>query len=368
MLGLLAAVLATAWGEYTSGQAAGTLLIVDIALGVLGCALIPLLSTRPVAGALLAAMLAAVSPAASPPATAATLNVARYRSFGTAVAVGAAGIAAHTARGVWRPVPGMSLGWWVVLVVVVYAALVGWGALAQARHALIASLEERARRAEADQEHRSAEARAAERTRLAREMHDVLAHRLSLLATYAGALEYRPDMAPQRLSEAAGVVRASAHQALDELRAVIGVLREDMAGGDGGTEAPVPTLAQLPELVAETRAVGTPVEVHADGTGPDRIPDAVGRTAYRVIQEALTNARKHAPGQPVTIALSDISEERLRIEIVNPIAPGSAAVAVPGSGTGLVGLSERVRLAGGELLHRTTSNEFRLDVSLPWPP
>jgi signal transduction histidine kinase len=103
-----------------------------------------------------------------------------------------------------------------------YAALLGWGALTQARWALVASLRERARRAEAEQGRRVAEARMLERTRIAREMHDVLAHRLSLVATYAGALEYRPDSPPEQLSRAAGVVRAGVHQAFSELREVIG--------------------------------------------------------------------------------------------------------------------------------------------------
>ena len=107
------------------------------------------------------------------------------------------------------------------------AALVGWGELSRARQALLESLREQARRAEAEQASRVAEARAAERASIAREMHDVLAHRLSLLATYAGALEYRPDAPPEQLARAAGVVRAGVHQALDELREVIGVLRDD---------------------------------------------------------------------------------------------------------------------------------------------
>ena len=107
------------------------------------------------------------------------------------------------------------------------AALVGWGELSQARQALLQSLREQAHRAESEQASRVAEARAAERASIAREMHDVLAHRLSLLATYAGALEYRPDAPPEQLARAAGVVRAGVHQALDELREVIGVLRDD---------------------------------------------------------------------------------------------------------------------------------------------
>ncbi|MBX9243627.1 sensor histidine kinase, partial [Actinotalea ferrariae] len=123
--------------------------------------------------------------------------------------------------------PGLPLGWWVVLVVLTHAALLGWGALAQAREEVLRQLADRARRAEADRDRVVRDARAEERARIAREMHDSLAHRLSLVATYAGALEQRPDATPQERATAAGVVRAGVRQALDELREVVGVLRAD---------------------------------------------------------------------------------------------------------------------------------------------
>jgi len=196
-------------------------------------------------------VLAAVSPAATPAATVGTLYVAEWRRFAVAAAVGSAGVVAGAVQGLWRPIGGLPYGWWLLLVIAVEAALVGWGQVTQARRALIVSLRERAHRAEAEQGQRVAEARAAERTRIAREMHDVLAHRLSLLATYAGAIEYRPDAPPEQLARAAGVVRAGAHQALDELREVITVLREDDGDGDG-VQRPQPGLADLPRLVEES--------------------------------------------------------------------------------------------------------------------
>ena len=143
------------------------------------------------------------------------------------MAAGGADVAAHRSAALWRPNGSLPYAWWAVLVIAAGAALVGWGQGDRARQALLASLRERARRAEAEQASRVAEARVAERARIAREMHDVLAHRLSLLATYAGALEYRPDAPPEQLARAAGVVRAGVHQALDELREVITVLRDD---------------------------------------------------------------------------------------------------------------------------------------------
>src|SRR5690606_7847514 len=145
---------------------------------------------------------------------------------------------------------------------------------------LLASLRERALRAEAEQGRRVAEARMLERTRIAREMHDVLAHRLSLLATYAGALEYRPDSPPERLSRAAGVVRTGVHQALEELREVIHVLRQE----DGDSLAgPQPLLADVPRLVEESRDAGVTVQLHEAVAGADSLPPSVSRTAYRVV-------------------------------------------------------------------------------------
>jgi signal transduction histidine kinase len=322
--------------------------------------------------------------------------------------VAGAGIGAHLIRGAWRPIAGLPYGWWAVLVCVAYAALVGWGMLIRANQALISSLRDRAERAETDQARRVAEARAAERTRIAREMHDVLAHRLSLLATYAGALAYRPDAPPEQLSRAAEVIRSGAHQALDELREVIGVLRDDelpvltdgRADGtaDGMADAmrPMPGVTDLPRLIEESRAAGMRIEAGGgawpgDGAwpggpgsealseahsvppavAPSWLPDALGRTVYRVVQEGLTNVRKHAPGAAARITLDGGPGAGLDVTIVNRLAVASGAVAgrppVPGSGTGLIGLSERLELAGGKLESGARSGEFLLHAWLPWP-
>jgi signal transduction histidine kinase len=285
------------------------------------------------------------------------------------LAVAVTGVAAHAVQGWWRPTGGLSYAWWLVLMTAAYAALVGWGALARARHALLASLRERARRAEAEQGHRVAEARVAERARIAREMHDVLAHRLSLVATYAGALEYRPDSSPEQLSRAAGVVRAGVHQALDELREVISLLgedrddREDREDGDATGAGPGGGLA---ELVDESRDAGTPVRLDDRLASSPALPATTGRTVYRVVQESLTNARRHAAGQPVTVVLDGRPGEGLVVDVRNPL-PTEPSTS-PG-GTGLVGLTERVRLAGGRLDHGSTgTGEFRVHAWLPWPP
>nr|BFF25471.1 hypothetical protein GCM10025732_34360 [Glycomyces mayteni] len=182
---------------------------------------------RPVGGALAATVLAVLSPMATTAATVGALQTAWRTRFRTAVAVSLAGIGAHLLQWVWHPNAALDFKWWALLVAAVYGALLGWGTLARSHRDLVISLRERARRAEAEQGRRVAEARAAERRGLAREMHDVLANRLSLVATHAGALEFRPDAPPEKIALAAGVVRDGVHQALEELREVIGLLRED---------------------------------------------------------------------------------------------------------------------------------------------
>ncbi|MEU4392383.1 histidine kinase [Kribbella sp. NPDC023855] len=348
-----------------AGDFRGGRLVLDVAVGIVACGLIPVLTRRPVQGALGQAALAALSPAATPAATVGTLTVAQRRPLKTAALVAGAGVAGHLVQGIWRPMGGIDLRWYVVLDVAVHAALLGWGQWTQARQALLNSLRERAVRAEKEQGRRVAEARTLERTQMAREMHDVLAHRLSLLATYAGALEYRPDSPPEKLAEAAGVIRAGVHQALDELREVISVLRDseidELPGG-----RPQPTFGDLAALVAESRDAGTEIRYDESVNSPELLPPATGRTAYRVVQEGLTNARKHAAGHPVTLVVDGRPGQSLRIELTNP--SGYGVPLTPGSGTGLVGLTERVHLAGGTLDHgRAADGRFRLQASLPWP-
>ena len=337
-------------------------LVLDIVVGIIAVALVPTLVRRPVHGALALAVLAALSPAATPPSTVGTLTVALRRPLRTAVLVALAGAVAHLIQGLWQPISGLPYIWFAILDFVVHAALLGWGQWTQERRQLLDSLRERATRAEAEQGRRVAEARALERTKMAREMHDVLAHRLSLLATYAGALEYRPDSSPEKLAKAAGVIRAGVHQALDELREVINVLRdEDVYEG-----RPQPTFQDLTALVEESREAGTTISYHDQVTDPTSLPPATGRTAYRIVQEGLTNARKHAAGHPVTLTVIGEPGEVLRIELTNPASNGTSVT--PGSGTGLVGLTERVQLAGGTLDHgRIPGGGFRLEASLPWP-
>lgn len=342
-------------------------LAADLLVGVVGSVLLPHRLHRPLPLAVGAVALSAVSPAATPLAGTATLWAAGHLPLPVAVPVAAGGVGAQVLRGLWRPLSGVPLGWWLLLVAAAYAAVVGWGAWWQAHRQVVDALVERARRAEAEQAARVEDARRAERVRIAREMHDVLAHRLSLLATFAGAITYHRDAPTDRLVEAAEVIRSGAHQALEDLRQVIDVLREGDGPGSGGTAPPQPTLADLERLLEESRRAGTEValEDHRSATG--EVPAALGRTAYRVVQEALTNARKHAPGHPVRVRLDGAPGGELLVEVVNAVPAHRAAPAVPGSGTGLVGMAERVELAGGRLEVDGSGDGFRVAARLPWP-
>lgn len=237
----------------------------------------------------------------------------------------------------------------------VVATLVGWLRRSTADQALRAREADAARR-EADQA-RVNEARLAERERIAREMHDVVAHRISLIALHSGALAHRmADAAPDE-AELARLIQANAQASLTELRGVLRTLR----GADAPPEPPQPGLADLDALVADARAAGQQVETRVDGDLA-AVPARVSRHAYRIVQEGLTNALKHAPGAPVTLTVT--ASDDLRLRVANPLAD-LAAPDRTGSGLGLVGIVERVEQLGGEVTHGVRDGRFTLEVALP---
>jgi signal transduction histidine kinase len=190
---------------------------------------------------------------------------------------------------------------------------------------------------------------------------------------HAGALEFRPDAPPEEIERAAGVIRDSAHAALEELREVIGLLREMDADGDEGPEPPQPTLADLPALVDESRDAGMEVRLKLELEQSETIPTAIGRTVYRVVQEGLTNARKHAPGSLVDVEIGRDPNGQLTAAVVSRPRVGAmtaqAAAPPPGTGSGLVGLAERVSLAGGQLAHGYTfGGGYAVRATLPPAP
>jgi signal transduction histidine kinase len=202
------------------------------------------------------------------------------------------------------------------------------------------------------------EAVAAERARMARELHDVVAHSVSIIAVQAGAAEAQLDRDPEQARPHLDAVRRTAHEALVELRRLVGVLREDDA-----VYAPQPGLEQLGELLGDARAAGLPVELVVDGARRP-LPAGVDLAAYRVVQEALTNVRRHAGAAATTVRLA-YAAEALDVEVVNAAGRRNGAVG-PGSGHGLIGMAERVRIYGGTLETGVSEDGgFRVRAHLP---
>jgi signal transduction histidine kinase len=341
-----------------------------VVLGLAACAALWVRRRWPIGVALAILPVSMFSGFAAPAGLAAFFTVAVHRRFAFVAALGALGLATQTlayAGRLGEPAENGSSYWLTLLVLVLlHVAAAAWGMFVRARRQLLASLRERAERAEAEQREHVERAREQERAQVAREMHDVLAHRISLLSMHAGSLEFRPGAPPEEIARAAGVIRASAHQALHDLREVIGVLRQ--APGHDGLRRPQPTLADLPALVEESRAAGMTVRSALDLQAPESAPAAVGRSAYRIVQEGLTNARKHARGATVDLSVTGSAGPGLAIEVRNPLPVGRGADEIPGTGTGLIGLSERAGLSGGRLEHGSTpAGEYRLWAWLPWP-
>ncbi|MER5738762.1 histidine kinase [Streptomyces sp. NPDC002262] len=339
--------------------------LTDQILGALACGALWLRRRWPAGLAAALAVAGALVPAAAGAMLASLFSVAVRRPFRDIAWIVGLALAGAVATVFVRPDPetGAVLG--ILLGVSLTLLVTAWGMLVRARRQLVEALRERAERAESEAELRAAQAQRLAREAIAREMHDVLAHRLTLLSVHAGALEFRPDAQPEQIARAAGVIRDSAHDALQDLREIIGVLRAP--GEENGGDRPQPTLATLGALVDESREAGTEVVLHSAVDDPGSVPAATGRTAYRIAQEGLTNARKHAPGAPVTVTLRGRPGDGLTVEVRNP-APGGPVPHVPGSGQGLIGLSERAALAGGRLDHGPDpGGGFSLTAWLPWP-
>ncbi|HEY2057050.1 MAG TPA: histidine kinase [Amycolatopsis sp.] len=216
----------------------------------------------------------------------------------------------------------------------------------EARRQLLRSLRDRAERAEREQHLLAEQARAEERRRLAGEMHDVVTHRLSLMVLHAGAMGV--TSADPAVRTAAEDIRREGAYALDELRDLVGVLRngEPLAGSPATAANPVCDPA---ELVAGSIAVGVATELSVTGD-PSAVSPTVARTAFRVVQEALTNVRKHAPGSSAEVSLR-YHPGGLDVAVTNTrgTRPPDPALAGSGSGAGLSGLRQRVELVGGRL-------------------
>jgi signal transduction histidine kinase len=175
----------------------------------------------------------------------------------------------------------------------------------------------------------------------------------------------RPDAGPEVVEHSATLIRETAGAALEDLRSVLGVLRDDTSE-TGADLAPQPQLRDVPRLVASSSAAGVGVTL-VDELPDEPVPELTGRTVYRVVQEALTNVHKHARDAATTVRLAGRPDDGLVVEVVN-MRPVSAESLLPGAGVGLVGLGERVGLAGGTLdAGRTDAGGWRVRAWFPWP-
>ncbi|MFH9569325.1 histidine kinase [Streptomyces sp. NPDC017454] len=337
--------------------------VADQVIGALACAAVWLRRRWPVALAVAMLPIGFLSVTSSGTALVSLFTVAVHRPFRYVAWVAGAHIVLQPVFYWVRPDPELPYLGVVFFGILLAAAVAGWGMLARSQRQLMLSLRDRARRAETEARLRAEQAQRLAREAIAREMHDVLAHRLTLLSVHAGALEFRPDASREDVARAAGVVRESAHDALQDLREIIGVLR---AAEPDDAGRPQPTLAALDALVAECREAGMEVALAGHVTDPAAVPASVGRTAYRIAQEALTNARKHAPGTAVTVSVTGAPGDGLAMSVRNA-PPEAEAPDVPGSGQGLIGLTERATLAGGTLDHGPTpEGGFEVRARLPW--
>ncbi|MHC0430656.1 sensor histidine kinase [Streptomyces sp. O3] len=367
---LIAVVVGLIAADELRGQSQPSpeLIAVDQLVGALACAAVWLRRRWPVGLAAALVVAGVVSDTSGGAGLIALFTVAVHRPFRYVAWIAGAGFATLPLA-LWLRPPDDAPPYLVtVAFIVLFTALViGWGMFVRSRRQLLLSLRDRAQRAETEAALRAEQAQRLAREDIAREMHDVLAHRLTLLSVHAGGLEFRPDAPAAEIARAAGVIRDSAHEALQDLREIIGVLRAgEPAPGESGR--PQPTLAALDTLVAESRAAGMRVELARRVADPAAVPASAGRTAYRIAQEGLTNARKHAPGAPVTVTLAGAPGDGLTVEVRNPAPPGEVP-RVPGSGQGLIGLTERATLAGGRLEHGADADGgFRLTAWLPWGP
>ncbi|MEU6988427.1 sensor histidine kinase [Streptomyces sp. NPDC046324] len=249
----------------------------------------------------------------------------------------------------------MLAGWLISLVAV--------GRAQRTRLAYLHEVEQRAHAAEREQEARALQSATAERLRIARELHDVLGHSISLINVQSGAVLHRlskkpePQVALAAAEEALEAVKATSKDALRELRATLGVLRQaDEAAPTGPTSG----LALLGDLVE--RARGTGLDVRTEQTGaPVPLAPPVDLAAYRIVQESLTNVTRHSGARTATVALDWRADElRLRIEDDGEGAPEERPL-----GSGIRGMAERARAFGGELTAHSTTEGFRVDARLP---
>jgi signal transduction histidine kinase len=360
------AISGLAWGEiaYHEWQDGSPWFWVDLAGGLVSFFLVAYRRRWPFAIALVLTLFGLFSMSSGGPGVLAAVSLCTRRNLRQIIPIALLNVVCSQLYASYQPAGNTDPAWVTFTFnVVMTVAIVSFGMFIGSRRELVWTLRERARQAESEQELRVARAQSAERERIAREMHDVLAHRISLVTMHAGALAYRTDLPPEQIRETAQLIQTKAHEALTDLRQVLGMLR----GEDGVPDRPQPTLADLDTLMAEARTSGMIVD-YTEGLPTGTAPaEQTGRTVYRIIQEALTNARKHAAGTHVSVTVAGDPERGVTVVVGNAKPVGRPArSAAPGSGLGLVGLRERAALTGGSLSIDESDRAFTLRGWLPW--
>src|SRR3954463_9843676 len=312
------------WSSAAGAQwhSARVLFWIDLILGVLWLLAVPSRRRWPLAVTALTVAATAVSLSAIGSWLVCQASLATRRRWREILPT--AGVAVLTGAFYNVVEPVQTWPWYTNLVVCLLAisAFVAFGMYVGARRDLVASLRDRAERAEREQALQVATAQAGERTRIAREMHDVLAHRMSLVALHAGALAFRTDLTPAETRRTAGIIQVNSQSALGDLREILGLLRDTERGAGATQHRPQPTLGDLHTLLDDERAAGAHVTLRCDLADLDALPASVGRSAYRIVQEALTNARKHAPHAAVTVEVSGRPGSGLELTVRNPVGVG----------------------------------------------
>lgn len=268
------------------------------------------------------------------------------------------------AAGADDPVPTVTV---VVLAVLGIGLAVGSGLLVRAVRLSHAAREDVEEERQISTRLGDEVARSAERERIAREVHDVMGHRLSIIALHAGVLESAAQDttgSDPRVRESAHLVRESAVAAVDDLHSLLALLREP-----SGAQPPPLPLTELPRVVAESVRAGQVIASSIFVEDADRADPTLSRAVHRIVQEILTNARKHAPGQTVTLTVTGSPAAGIVIDATNPLPP-SATSEPQGALRGLAGLAERVELLGGTLRHGVERSDtvFHVHAELPWNP
>ncbi|QNE22669.1 sensor histidine kinase [Kribbella qitaiheensis] len=240
----------------------------------------------------------------------------------------------------------VSAGEGVFFLVCAVTAATALGLVVRIRRSQLAGLRERAARLEIERDQRAKLAAAGERTRVAREMHDIVGHNLSVMITLADGGAYAAGATPERATEALGLIGDTGRQAMGELRRMLGALREH---NDAPELSPQPNIADIDNLCRRTRAAGPSIVYRTTGD-VDAMDRGIQLTAYRIVQEALTNTLKHAGPQTQAEVWVNVAESRLQIRVQDSGPPGGPAEPSAGEGHGLVGMKERAAMYGGSVL------------------